>query len=54
VVLIKLKNKKHKQETKIKISKSNKGKIPWNKGISHSEETKNKIRNSILNKNNTK
>ena len=35
-------------ETKNKISKSHLGKIPWNKGIKHSQETKDKI--SIANK----
>ena len=31
------------EETKRKISKIHKGKIPWNKGVSHTRETKNKI-----------
>lgn len=37
---------KHSEETKKKISISNKGKIAWNKGISCSEETKRKISNT--------
>lgn len=46
--------KKHSSETKAKISASNKGKTGWNKGIPRSEETKSKIRESLLlhNKNN--
>lgn len=46
------KGKKHTQETLDKISNSNKGKSPWNKGIPRSEETKQKIRMSILAKKN--
>jgi NUMOD3 motif len=33
----------HTEETKMKISAANKGKVPWNKGRKHSEETKRKI-----------
>lgn len=33
----------HTNESKAKISQANKGKIPWNAGIGHSEETKRKI-----------
>mmetsp|Transcript_4401 Transcript_4401/g.13340 ORF Transcript_4401/g.13340 Transcript_4401/m.13340 type:complete len:496 (+) Transcript_4401:226-1713(+) len=35
--------KKHREETKEKISRANKGNIPWNKGKKHSEETRRKI-----------
>ena len=38
--------KTHSEETKEKISKSNKGKIAWNKGKPLSEETKEKISKS--------
>jgi hypothetical protein len=46
-------NKHHSEESKDKISKSNIGKLPWNKGLpgtwtgkSHTEESKQKISNS--------
>ena len=42
-----LKGKQKSQDHKENISKANKGKIPWNKGISHSDETKQKISESI-------
>lgn len=45
------KGKKHSNDSLEKISKANKGKVPWNKGIPRSEETKRKIRESILAKN---
>eukprot|EP00188_Purpureofilum_apyrenoidigerum_P002918 Plantae.Rhodophyta-Purpureofilum_apyrenoidigerum.ctg2967.p2 GENE.Plantae.Rhodophyta-Purpureofilum_apyrenoidigerum.ctg2967~~Plantae.Rhodophyta-Purpureofilum_apyrenoidigerum.ctg2967.p2 ORF type:complete len:500 (+),score=108.25 Plantae.Rhodophyta-Purpureofilum_apyrenoidigerum.ctg2967:179-1678(+) len=35
--------KKHRKETKDKISRANKGNTPWNKGKQHSEETRRKI-----------
>ena len=35
------------QETKDKISMANRGKTPWNKGVARSEETKQKISNSL-------
>ena len=42
-----MKEKKHSNETKMKISNALKGKIPWNKGLHNiyqcSEETKKKI-----------
>ena len=36
--------KTHSEETKRKMSKANKGQIPWNKGKHLSEETKRKMR----------
>ena len=38
-------------ETKEKISKGMKNRIPWNKGLSHSSETKEKIRISHIGEN---
>lgn len=38
--------RKHSPETRAKISKANKGQIPWIKGVGHSEETKKKIGNA--------
>lgn len=35
--------KKHREDTKRKISMANKGNVPWNKGRKHSEETRRKI-----------
>ena len=43
--------KGHSEEIKKKISEANKGKIPWNKGISRSEETRRKISESLKGKN---
>lgn len=40
-------NKTHTTEARIKISTSNKGKIPWNKGIPRTEEDKQKIRDAM-------
>ncbi len=40
-------NKKHLAESIVKMSKSKKGQIPWNKGIARSEETKRKISESL-------
>jgi hypothetical protein len=37
----------HSESTKAKISAANKGKKPWNVGLHQSEETKQKIRNSV-------
>lgn len=37
-------NRKTTNETRAKISKANKGRIPWNKGLKHSEATKLKMR----------
>jgi len=42
---------KHSEKTKIKISESCKGRIPWNKGIARSEKTKIKISESKSGKN---
>ena len=39
--------RKHTEEAKEKISKSNKGKSSWIKGKTHSEETKEKLSNSL-------
>ena len=39
--------KKHSDESKEKMSKAKRGKIPWNKGIPCSLETKNKIREKV-------
>jgi len=39
---------KRSEEAKEKQRIAMKGKVPWNKGIPRSEETKNKIRNSLL------
>ncbi len=41
------KGKKHSEETREKISKSSKGKVPWNKGRSMSEEQKEQIRKTL-------
>jgi len=41
------KGKHHSEESKAKIGKSNSNKIPWNKGIPRSEETKQKIRDAF-------
>ena len=50
--------KKHTEEAKAKVSKANKGKIPWNKGTvglckgnpgKHTEETKRKISKTLSN-----
>lgn len=41
-------NGKHSDETKNKISKSNKGKMPWDYGKHHSEKTRKKISESHL------
>ena len=49
----KLKGKKHSEETKFKISNNKKGTPPWNKGIPRSEETKQKMRETIKNKKDT-
>ncbi len=38
-----MKGKKHAEETKLKISKAQEGREPWNKGVAHSENTKIKI-----------
>jgi len=38
--------KHHTEKTKKKISESNKGKIPWNKGLPRSQATKDKISNA--------
>ena len=40
--------KHHTEETKLKISKAHIGKTPWNKGVPRSEETKEKIRQTLL------
>jgi hypothetical protein len=42
--------KKHSLTSKHKISLANTGKPAWNKGIPRSQETKDKIRNSLLNR----
>lgn len=39
---------RHSEEIKRIISAANTGRVPWNAGSSHSEETKAKIRNSVL------
>jgi group I intron endonuclease len=39
-------NKSHSDETRAKLSIANKGRIPWNKGISPSEETRLKLSTS--------
>ena len=36
--------KHHTEESKLKISNSKKGSIPWNKGIPRTEEFKNKLK----------
>ena len=36
------------EETKLKMSESRKGRLAWNKGKSHSEEVKEKIKKSLL------
>jgi len=41
---------KHSEETRRKISQSNKGQIPWTAGKHHSSETKEKMRLSALGK----
>ena len=40
--------KHHKPESKAKIGAANRGKIPWNKGKPQTPETKEKIRQSVL------
>jgi len=47
---IKFFNSGHTQQAKNKMSLARKGKIPWNKGISHSTETRIKIRNALIGK----
>jgi hypothetical protein len=47
-------NKKHTEETKKKISKSAKGRIPWTKGRSRTPEEKEKIRQGVLARNKEK
>ncbi|GMI16559.1 hypothetical protein TrLO_g718 [Triparma laevis f. longispina] len=42
------KGRPHTAEAKAKISAANKGKKPWNVGLSHSESTRQKIRASVL------
>lgn len=42
------KGKNHTEEAKQKISNAHKGKVPWNKGKPRSEETKEKIRQTLL------
>ena len=39
--------RKHSEETKLKISKANKGRIAWNKGKHHTEETKRKLSEAL-------
>lgn len=46
--------KKRSQELKYKLSQSKKGKPSWNKGVPCKEETKKKIRNSLIEFNNNK
>ncbi len=43
--------KGHTLESKSKIGLANKGKVPWNKGKSHSEETKQKISDAVKKRN---
>jgi hypothetical protein len=45
--------KSHTEESKKKMSEKNKGKLPWNTGKSHSDETKEKISNSLKGKKQT-
>lgn len=40
--------KSHSAETRKQMSESAKGRVTWNKGKNHSEETKNKIRKTLL------
>lgn len=42
--------KKHSPETKEKIGQKSKGRVPWNKGIARSEETKRKISETLKQK----
>ena len=48
------KGKKRTIEVRLKLSELKKGKSPWNKGISCKQETKDKIRDTLLKKNKLK